>query len=168
MSTQKRRSDLDRYDVAILSALATNTRLTTVELASMVHLSRTAVSRRIASLKRNRVLHDAAEVLNYESLGFGVRATVEVNAPNHTADTLRKQLVHEPEVLSVSVIAGDGVLALDIIALDMDHLHRFVNALQKSGETLTKVIFAEDKSRLTLVDRMRLLRERTGTDLASA
>ena len=167
MSTTKRRSELDRYDVAILSALATNTRLTTVELASMVHLSRTAVSRRISALKRNKVLNDAAEVLNYESLGFGVRATVEICAPSQTAESLRSKLVLEPEVLTVSVIAGDGLLCVDVIAVDMDHLHTFINSLQRSGDTNTKIIFAEDKSQLTLLDRMRILEERAAGSLAS-
>ena len=165
MSTTKRRSELDRYDVAILSALATNTRLTTVELASMVHLSRTAVSRRISALKQKKVLNDAAEVLNYESLGFRVRATVEVSAPSQAAESLRHKLVLEPEVLTVSVFAGDGLLSLDVIAVDMDHLHRFINSLQRAGDTTTKIIFSEDKSQLTLVDRMRLLKDRSANGL---
>lgn len=81
MSVTKKRVALDRYDVAILSALATNTRLTTVELATIVHLSRSAVSRRIAVLKRLNVLSDSADILNYASVGFGVRAIVELTAP---------------------------------------------------------------------------------------
>jgi Lrp/AsnC family leucine-responsive transcriptional regulator len=168
VSTRKRHSDLDRYDVAILSALATNTRLTTVDLASMVHLSRTAISRRISTLKRLRVLNDAAEVLNYESLGFGVRAVVEVSAPSQAAAALRKRLLVQPEVLTVAVIAGDGLLSLDVIAVDMEHLHSFINTLQRSGDTSTKIVFAEDKSQLTLVQRMRMLNEHVGNGLVRA
>ncbi len=168
VSTHKRQSDLDKYDVAILSALAMNTRLTTVELAAMVHLSRTAVSRRIVALKRTRVLNDAAEVLNYESLGFGVRAVVEVNAPSQTAGVLRKRLLVQPEVLTVTVIAGDGLLSLDVIAVDMEHLHSFIESLQHSGDTSTKIVFAEDKSQLTLVERIRMLNEHIGNGLVRA
>lgn len=165
VSSNKRNNHLDRYDVAILSALATNTRLTTVELAAKVHLSRTAVSRRIAALKRAKVLNADAEVLNYESLGFNVRAVVEVSAPSHMAETLRKQLLVQPEVLTVSVIAGDGLLVLDVIAIDTDHLHSFVRSLQSSGNTSTKIVFAEDKSQLTLIERMRLLGKQAGANL---
>ncbi len=157
MSKNNGQSGLDKYDVAILSAMATNNRLTTVELAAKVHLSRTAVSRRIASLKRAGVLNDAAEVLNYASLGFSVRALVELKSPSQLAESLRKKLLVQPEVLTVSVIAGDGLLSLDVIAIDMDHLHAFVKALQRSGDTSTKIIFAEDKSELTLIERMRML-----------
>ncbi len=165
MSVKKRRVDLDRYDVAILSALATNTRLTTVEIATIVHLSRTAVSRRIAALKRMNVLSDSADVLNYELIGFGVRAVVELSAPSRVAKSLKQSLLQRPEVLTVSVIAGDGSLSLDVIAVDMDHLHGFVRSLQESGETTTKIVFAEEKSQLTLIDRVRLLNEESAYEL---
>lgn len=165
MSAKKRRADLDRYDVAILSALATNTRLTTVEIATIVHLSRTAVSRRISALKRMNVLSDSADVLNYELIGFGVRAVVELSAPGHVAKPLKQTLLLRPEILTVSVIAGDGSLSLDVIAVDMDHLHGFVHSLQESGETSTKIVFAEEKSQLTLMDRMRLLNEESAHEL---
>ncbi len=159
---------MDKYDVAILSALSTNTRLTTVDLASMVYLSRTAVSRRISALKRVRVLNDAAEVLNYELLGFAVRAVVEIKSPSQAAAALRKHLLVQPEVLTVAVIGGDGLLSLDVIAVDMDHLHSFIHTLQDNGETSTKIIFAEDKSQLTLVQRMRMLNEHVGNGLVRA
>ncbi len=157
MTTRTSREHLDRYDVAILSALATNTRLTTVEIANAVHLSRTAVSRRIVNLKQKGVLNDAGDVLNYELIGFNVRAVVELTARGHSASALKAELLHRPEVLTVSIVADDGSLSLDVIAVDMDHLHNFVDSLQQFGDTVTKVIFAAEKSRLTLADRMRLL-----------
>lgn len=168
MNTPKRHAELDRYDVAILSALATKTRLTTVEIATMVHLSRTAVSRRITALKRAQVLNDAAEVLNYEPLGFAVRAFVEIKSPSQAAEALRKRLRIQPEVLTVAVIAGDGLLCLDVIAVDMEHLHKFLGTLQKSGETSTKIIYSKEKSELTLVQRMRLLNGNNGNGLVRA
>lgn len=161
----RRRPELDKYDVAILSALAVNTRLTTVELAQQVHLSRTAVSRRIAALKRTNVLNDAGDVLNYESMGFKVRACVEISAPGQAAHVIKPKLLMRPEVLSVAVMAGDGLLCLDVIAIDMDHLHNFIHSLQGNGDTTTKVIFAEEKSRLTLVERMRKLSEESNSSL---
>ena len=157
--------DLDKYDVAILSALSINNRLTTVELAQKVHLSRTAVSRRLVSLKRMNVLLDSADVLNYESMGFKVRASVEISAPGQATTAIKPKLLQCPEVLSVAVMAGDGTLCLDVIAVDMDHLHSFIHSLQKNGNTTTKVIFAEEKSQLTLVERMRRLKEDSGDNL---
>ncbi len=161
VSAGRKRPELDKYDIAILSALATDARLTTVEIATIVHLSRTAVSRRIATLKQTRVLNNAARMLNYEFLGFAVRAIVEVNAPSQAAESLRRNLLIRPEVLSIATIAGDGLLCLDVIAIDMEHLHHFVSFLQRSGDTSTKIVFAEDESQLTLVERVRLLEKRS-------
>jgi DNA-binding Lrp family transcriptional regulator len=161
----RRSLELDRYDVAILSALSVNTRLTTVELAQKVHLSRTAVSRRIAALKRMNVLNDAADVLNYESMGFKVRASVEISAPGQATNGIKPRLLMRPEVLSVAVIAGDGLLCLDVIAVDMDHLHSFINSVQENCDITTKVVFAEEKSQLTLVERMRRLGEESNSGL---
>ena len=161
VGTKRHRPELDKYDVAILSALAVNTRLTTVELSQKVHLSRTAVSRRIAALKRMNVLNDAGDVLNYESMGFKVRASVEISAPGQSASVVKRQLLQRPEVLSVAIMAGDGLLCLDVIAVDMEHLHSFIESVQENGDTTTKIIYAEEKSQLTLVERMRKLSEET-------
>lgn len=120
------------------------------------------------TLKRLGVLNNSADVLNYESIGFRVRAVVEVAAPGRLAASIKQELLVRPEVLSVSVLAGDGMLSLDVIALDMDHLHGFVASLQHSGDTSTKIVFAEEKSRLTLVERMRMLSEQSGADLVRA
>ena len=162
---KKRHTELDRYDVAILSALSVNMRLTTVELAEKVHLSRTAVSRRISALKRMNVLNDSADVLNYESMGFKVRANVEISAPGQVTNTLKPNLLQRPEVLSVAVMAGDGLLCLDVIAMDMEHLHSFINSVQENGDTTTKIVFAEEKSHLTLVERMRKLSDESAVGL---
>jgi len=162
---KRHRAGLDKYDVAILSALSANTRLTTVELAGKVHLSRTAVSRRIATLKRMKVLNDAGDVLNYELIGFKVRANVEVATNGRSASSVKPRLLEYPEVLSVAVIAGDGLLSLDVIAFDMHHLHRFVTSIQENGETTTKILFAEEKSRLSLVERMQRLDEKSQNSL---
>ena len=56
-------------------------------------------------------------------------------------------------------------LSLDVIAVDMEHLHSFIRSLQRSGDTSTKIVYAEDKSELTLIERMRLLEEQTGNGL---
>lgn len=124
-----------------------------------------AVSRRIAALKKMKVLSDSADVLNYELMGFKVRANVEIATNGFAAATVKPRLLECPEVLSVSVMADDGLLSLDVIAVDMQHLHSFVKSIQESGDTTTKIVFAEEKSQLSLVERMRRLSEEPGAGL---
>jgi len=166
VSIKRRHAQLDKYDVAILSALARNNRLTTVEIAALVHLSRTAVSRRLAALRTMNVLCDSAYVVDYAAVGFGVRALVEVSAAGHKAASVKGKLLKVPEVLSVAVVVGDGLLSLDVIAVDMEHLHSFVDSLKDCGPTSTKIVFAEENSKLTLVERMKMLNEETASRVA--
>ena len=112
-----------------------------------------------------KVLNDAADVLNYELMGFKVRANVEIATNGRATAVVKPKLLERPEVLSVSVIAGDGLLCLDVIAVDMQHLHSFVSSIQENGETTTKVLFAEEKSQLSLVERMQRLNESTSDSL---
>ena len=98
-------------------------------------------------------------------MGFKVRATVEIAMNGRSSAMVKPQLLERPEVLSVSVIAGDGLLSLDVIAIDMDHLHKFISAIQDSGETTTKIVFAEEKSNLTLLERMRRINAETESKL---
>ena len=70
-----------------------------------------------------------------------------------------------PEVLSVAVIAGNGLLCLDVIAVDLDHLDSFINSVRENCDITTKVVFAEEKSQLTLVERMRRLGEESNSGL---
>lgn len=165
MRAKKNRAGLDKYDLAILSALSKNTRLTTVELAGMVHLSRTAVSRRIAALRKMNVLNVEADVLNYETMGFKVRANVEIVTNGRAISAIKPRLLERPEVLRVSVMAGNGSLVLDVIAVDMEHLHSFIRTIQESGETTTKIVFDEEKSNLSLLERVRLINEKTESAL---
>lgn len=166
MSIKRRHAQLDKYDVAILSALATNNRLTTVEIAALVHLSRTAVSRRLAALRGMNVLCDSAYVVDYAAIGFGVRAYVEVSVTSQKAASVKGQLLQAPEVLSLAVVVGDGLLSLDVVAVDMEHLHSFVDSLKDCGHASTKIVFTEEKSPLTLIERLRMLKEETAARTA--
>ena len=104
-----------------------------------------------------RVLSDSAQVLDYASIGFKVRAFVELSAPSHIVKSLKKKLLLAPEVLTVAVIVGDGLLNLDVIAIDMEHLNDFVESIQGSGTTSTRIVLAEEESKLTLAERFRML-----------
>jgi hypothetical protein len=112
-----------------------------------------------------KVLNDAGDVLNYELMGFKVRATVEIATNGRSKSLVKPKLLEHPEVLSVAVIAGDGLLSLDVIAFDMRHLHQFVNMVQEDGETTTKILFAEEKSQLSLVERMQQLQSKSQDSL---
>lgn len=93
--------------------------------------------------------------------------SVELAAPSHHVSILKDELLRQPEVLSVAVLAGEGLLCMDVIAFDMGHLHEFVHALQNRGDTTTRIFFAQEKSRMTLRERMGALNGRRPNGIAN-
>ena len=155
---QKLDHPFDSFDIAILSALETEPRLTTVELAEIVHLSRTAISKRIISLKESGVFRARSNALDLSVLGFDVFASVELAPISKSLDASKKEILEMPEVLCLTVPTGDSMLLIDTVCIDMNHFRRFVKHLQKFGSTSTRIKFSSIDSPLSLADRLKILR----------
>ncbi|MEM8815122.1 MAG: Lrp/AsnC family transcriptional regulator [Pseudomonadota bacterium] len=154
---QKAAGDIDNYDMAILAALSDNAELTTIELSKLVHLSRTAVSRRITSLRDRGVLTPARYDVHYEKLGFAIRAFVSISAPDVDSFEVLDRLLEKPEVLNVSVVLGDELLVVEIVAVDTAHLHQFLTWVQDTGHSETKVILKKHRSPIDFKTRMKMV-----------
>ena len=154
----------DSFDIAILSALAAEPRLTTVELAEIVHLSRTAISKRIASLKESGVFRTGSSALDFSVFGFDVFASVELSPTSKSLDVSKTEILEMPEVLRLTIPSGDSMLLIDTVCVDMNHFRRFVRHLQKYGSTSTRIKFSSIDSPLSLVDRLKRLRNNDNVD----
>jgi DNA-binding Lrp family transcriptional regulator len=158
-------AEIDAYDMAIISALSENARLTTMELSRIVHLSRTAVARRVTRLQDLGVIEPGRCDVNYAQLGFAVRAFVELAAPKRDSFEVRDRLLERPEVLNLSIVLGDHLILAEVIAVDTQHLHRFLTWLNDIGYSETKVVLKQHRSALTLRERLEMLeKERQSTD----
>ena len=149
-----RATNLDSFDIKILSELGCNANVTAVELSEKVHLSRTAVVRRIKNLQKSGIIDGTRTLANYEKLGFSIRAFVLVKAVSRVSHELRIRLLERPEVLSASAIVGDGLLMLDVIAIDSNHLHRFLAWLQDYGDSETSLVLRKHDSTIGLRERI--------------
>ena len=155
---RKTRNRFDAFDVAILSALSTNPRATTVELAAKVHLSRTAIARRIANLRKQGALLEPVEIASYRWLGFDIHATVDIEATAKTVPKLILRLLRLPEVLSVST--NDHHLLLRVIATDREHFRRFIRGIRTYGSLTVRLVDSTKPSPFTLAERFELLTQR--------
>lgn len=152
--------DIDAYDIAIISALSSDAELSTIELSKMVHLSRTAVARRITNLRDNGVIGPARVGVRYDKLGFSIRAFVEASAPRQDSFNVRDRLLERPEVLNLSIVLGEHLIIAEIIAVDTAHLHQFLTWLNDMGYSETKVILKQHESSIALRDRLRLIEKK--------
>lgn len=150
------RSNVDSYDLAILSALAQDSSLTSKELSAKVHLSRTAVARRINSLRERGLVSVPTSEVNLEELGFGIHAYIHIVSPSKTSFDLLDRLLERPEVLSVSVIIGEGIMLVEAVARHKTHLHRFLTWLKDYGDSTTHLVLKKHRSKINLRDRLAL------------
>lgn len=160
MTDTKPRPAIDGYDLAILAALSADAELSSVELSKLVHLSRTAVTRRITSLRDRGILSGARYEIAFEKLGFAIRALVSISTPP-TVDSwgLLDRLMARPEVLEVSMVLGDELLVAEVIAVDTSQLHDFLTWIHDIGYSETRVILKKHRSTIDFRTRMKMVED---------
>ncbi len=151
--------NIDSYDLAIIDALAENSDITANELSAQVHLSRTAVARRIVQLKDNGLLGKSKSQLDFKQLGFTVRAIIHISSPAKGSFNALDSLISLPEVLSISVVVGKGIFVADTIFRDTDHMHLFLSNLPGASDSETHVVLKMHNSEMAVRDRLRLIDE---------
>jgi Lrp/AsnC family leucine-responsive transcriptional regulator len=119
---------LDRYDVAILSELQKDARLSNAELASRIGLSAAPTWRRVRWLEQHGYITGYRAELDRRRIGLGVLAFVRLDAERNTGsatkvleDAIRKL----PEVIACHYISGTGTFELQVTATDLDAFSRF-------------------------------------------
>ena len=96
-------SQLDEFDIRLLNALQENSRLTSIELSQVVHLSPTQCQRRLKKLEESGVISNYSAILNREKVGFEIIAIINVSLGKHThfpGEDFKKLVNAHPEVCS--------------------------------------------------------------------
>jgi len=121
--------NFDAFDIAILSALQDDARLSNVALAEQVNLSPSQCSRRLAGLEKAGAIGGYRAVLNQATLGLDVTALVSVTLERHgqnPAAVFHEAVVDLPEVLECLLITGDADYQLRVVAPSLADFSRFV------------------------------------------
>jgi len=120
-------SELDKFDICILSELQNDARLTNAELASRVGLSAAPCWRRVRRLEQAGYIKSYRAELDRRKIGLGVTAFVRLDAENtgHTTQRLEAALMKLPQVIACHYISGAGTFELHVVATDLDAFSRF-------------------------------------------
>lgn len=136
------RSDaLDRYDIAILSALQADARLSNTELAGRIGLSAAPTWRRVKWLEQQGFITGYRAEIDRRKIGLGVLAFVRVDAERNNADATRalEDAIRKlPEVVACHYISGAGTFELHVMCTDLDAYSRW------SMDTLFKLPNVKD------------------------
>ena len=115
-------ADLDDLDRQIIARLSANARLTNLELAELVPLSHSAISRRIRRLEADGVLLGYHARIAPEALGAGLRAFVAVQRqPSVPAVEVARSLSAAEGVAGVWILSGDFDVMIELAARAMPH-----------------------------------------------
>lgn len=120
--------DLDSFDVALLTALQRDARLTVAQLAEEVNLSTSPTWRRVKRLEDEGVIAGYQAVLDRRALGWGVLAFVAVSIEEHgdaQAKAFERAVVALPEIVACWSIAGSSDFLLQVVGRDLDTYAEF-------------------------------------------
>ncbi len=119
---------LDKFDIAILSELQTEARLTNIELAQRVGLSAAPCWRRVRALEESGFITGYRAEINRQKIGLGVLAFVRLDADRNSGDATRQleeAIQKLPEVIACHYISGTGTFELQVVAQDLDAFSKF-------------------------------------------
>jgi Lrp/AsnC family transcriptional regulator, leucine-responsive regulatory protein len=124
-------SKLDGLDRKILHEVQLNNQLTSTQLGDRVGLSPTSVQRRLARLRRDKVITGDIAVVRGAELGRTLTMIVAVQLERERADIIdhfKKSVRREPAVMSAYYVTGDSDFVLIISARDIKEYEEFTRS----------------------------------------
>jgi len=131
-------SGIDAYDARILAELQRDARISMAELGRRVHLSQPAVTERVRKLELQGVIRGYRAVVDYERLGYGIRAIVRVGRVEYAR--VVKLIEQTPEVINAFNVTGEDSWVLEIAVIDVEHLDAVVTRFCILTETSTSIV----------------------------
>jgi DNA-binding Lrp family transcriptional regulator len=129
---------LDKTDIAILTALYKDARMSNKDIAELVGLAPSSCLERIKKLQSEQVIKGAQLNVDFQALGGNIQVMISIRLSDHsrpTIDTFQKQLVLLPEVISLYHMGGENDFLLHASLSDTEHLRDFVfNAITARNE----------------------------------
>ena len=129
----------DKVDHKLLEELITDGRISYVELAERVGLSRVAVKDRIQNLIDKGVIENFTVTINSEKFGKKVSAFFEVDVEPKQLQEVAQNLADNYNVASIYQMTGPSTLHMHVLVEDFKKLETFINTELYSVQGITRV-----------------------------
>jgi len=119
---------IDEYDSQILRILQSCNRISAERIADEVHLSPSAIQRRLNKLRRNKIIEADVSLISPSAMGLRLTAIVEIlfeNEHRGSFDDFEKQMLSAPEVLQCYYVTGEADFIAIIVTRDTEHYKEF-------------------------------------------
>jgi DNA-binding Lrp family transcriptional regulator len=132
---------MDDTDRTILSMLQQNADIPGKVIADTVHLSTSAVERRIARLKQDGMIEKIVAVISPKAVDRTLSILVELEIQNehrHTLEQFQRWLDRAPEVQSCWYVTGDADFVLLVAVRDLEEYNEFIDRLMNEQQALVR------------------------------
>ncbi|HLH11042.1 MAG TPA: Lrp/AsnC family transcriptional regulator [Methylovirgula sp.] len=122
--------DLDRFDRAILAALAADARISIADLAPRIGLSSTACARRLKALEERRIIQGYHATLDHQRLGFSATVLVRISLESQREEdfeAFERAVGQCTSVVRCYLMSGNDDYQLVVLCRDIadfEHIHK--------------------------------------------
>jgi len=139
---------MDEKDTIILKELRKNSRIPVSDLAVMLELTESDVTKRITSLNQAGILRRCTAVIDYSALGVddvSVILSLKVTPEKGLGyDGIAEKLAYFPQVESIRLLTGSYDFQITITGQSMTDISRFVAeqiaSIDGIRETMTQIV----------------------------
>ena len=163
--------ELDEKDLAILTLLQKNCRMTAREIARKINSPITTVFAKMRRMEQQEVIKEYKAILDSKKLNFSTTAFILASFSYRNGETslsqrvIAEQIAKFPEVQDVHIISGDWDILIKIKEESVDAVGNFVidklRTVKGIEKTLTCMVFDTQKetTELTLPLNKQLLKK---------
>jgi Lrp/AsnC family leucine-responsive transcriptional regulator len=163
--------ELDEKDLAILTLLQKNCRMTAREIARKINSPITTVFAKMRRMEQQEVIKEYRAILDSKKLNLGTTAFILSSFSYRNGETplsqrvIAEQIAKFPEVQAVHIISGDWDILIKIKEESVDAVGNFVidklRTVKGIEKTLTCMVFDTQKetTELTLPLNKQLLKK---------
>jgi len=123
---------LDELDMKLLYELTKDGSISVPNLSKKLGINASVLYSRIKRLLKKKLIKKFTIVIDETLLGIGVKATVGINRDPKLKESIHKQLMETPEVVSISEITGRFDIMVRVYADNLEALHSVV--IEKIGK----------------------------------
>jgi Lrp/AsnC family leucine-responsive transcriptional regulator len=127
MAQDSKSMDLDKIDSTILAELATNARVSQVDLSARVGLSSTAIARRQRALEESGFIRSYQAVLDLGRFGLATTVVVRITLDSQSDEALKAfeaGVVECPSVVRCFLMSGSDDYVVIVLARDIEDFER--------------------------------------------
>jgi Lrp/AsnC family transcriptional regulator, leucine-responsive regulatory protein len=132
---------MDDIDRSILSILQENADIPGKVIADAVHLSTSAVERRISKMKQEGMIEKIVAVVSPKAVDRTLSILVELEIQNehrHTLEQFQRWLSRAPEVQSCWYVTGDVDFVLLVAVRNLEEYNAFIDRLMNEQQAIVR------------------------------